>query len=251
MSLHACTSPEPEKCSGDECTRKCDSMGCQFDPLALGSLDYFGPGARIDSKEPITVVTQFITDDGTDTGKLSKVRRFYQQHGQTIENAHADEEKFPSLLASNTINDDFCGAQKELQGTSAGEGYLGRLGQALDNGVVLTAAVFETETPAGPCEGADAGKAENASVAFSNFIYGEITSTCPTCDAQKAKPADVEDEEEADEVAEVKGAPKPFVQTDAFRYGIGIAGVLTLGLLWKGCTSDAAKRGTVVARGRR
>merc|ERR1719382_1369301 len=231
-------------------------MGCQFDPLALGNLDYFGPGGQIDSKKPITVVTQFITDDGTDTGKLSKVRRFYQQHGQTIQNAHADEDKFPSLLASNTITDDFCGAQKELQGTSAGEGYLERLGQALDNGVVLTAAVFETEAPAGPCEGADARKAQNASVAFSNFLYGEITSTCPTCDARKALPAADEDGEEERQMKEVvKGhPPKPFVQTDAFRYIMYGAGILTLGLVCSACfggKTAGSRLATGNVRGRR
>jgi len=258
MSLHACASAEPEKCLGDECTRKCDSMGCQFDPLELGNPDFFGPGARVDSTEPITVVTQFITEDGTDTGKLSKVRRFYTQHGQTVENARPDEQRFPSLLASKDITDEFCAAQKKLQGTSAGEGYLGRLGNALENGVVLTASVFETVAPAGPCEGADARKAQNASVAFSNFIYGEITSTCPACDHQ-ALPAAVE--EESRQMADVvKGpdgrvAPKPFVQTDAFRYIVYGAGILTLGLVFSACTSGAKTAGwrppTGNTRGRR
>jgi len=241
MSLHACASSEPEKCVGDECARKCDSMGCQFDPLALGAMDFFGPGARVDSSKPITVVTQFITEDGTDTGKLSKVRRFYTQNGQTIENAKPDASTFPTLLSSNSVTDEFCAAQKELQGTSAGEGYLGRLSAALDNGVVLTAAVFETESPAGPCKGADASAASNASVSFFNIMYGEITSTCPTCDDQVTREARGNDEEESEQVvvadAAKKAAPKPFVQTDAFRYIMYGAGILTLGLVGSTCAS--------------
>lgn len=256
MSLHACASSEPEKCVGDECSRKCDSLGCQFDPLELGNYNFFGPGARVDSTKPITVVTQFITEDGTDTGKLSKVRRFYTQNGKTIENARPDEEKFPSLPSSNTITDDFCAAQKELQGTSAGEGYLGRLSNALDTGVVLTASVFETEAPTGPCQGADARNAQNASVAFSNFMYGEITSTCPTCD-HKVLPAAVEEKRddmyEADprRAKDTRTAPKPFVQTDAFRYIMWGGGALTLGLVFSTCMSGKKGPATGNPRGRR
>ena len=35
----------------------------------------------------MTVVTQFITDDGTDTGELVEMRRIYVQDGKVFENS--------------------------------------------------------------------------------------------------------------------------------------------------------------------
>ena len=35
--------------------------------------------------QPDTVPTQFITDDGTDSGKLTEVKQFYTRNGKTIE----------------------------------------------------------------------------------------------------------------------------------------------------------------------
>ena len=42
----------------------------------MGQTNFFGPGAdfQIDSTKPITVITQFITSDGTDSGKLTEVK---------------------------------------------------------------------------------------------------------------------------------------------------------------------------------
>ena len=41
----------------------------------------------MDSSKKMTVVTQFITDDGTDTGELVEMRRLYVQDGKIIENS--------------------------------------------------------------------------------------------------------------------------------------------------------------------
>jgi cellulose 1,4-beta-cellobiosidase len=35
----------------------------------------------------VTVVTQFVTSDGTDNGDLKEVRRFYVQNGRVIQNS--------------------------------------------------------------------------------------------------------------------------------------------------------------------
>merc|ERR1712139_544995 len=58
----------------------------------LGQTNFFGAGAgfTIDSTKPITVTTQFITNDGTDSGKLTEVKQFYTQHGRTIEDFCSD-----------------------------------------------------------------------------------------------------------------------------------------------------------------
>ncbi|CAK0845371.1 unnamed protein product [Prorocentrum cordatum] len=250
MSLHACASSEPEKCVGDECARKCDSMGCQFDPLALGAMDFFGPGARVDSSKPITVHSRVgrgrrITEDGTDTGKLSKVRRFYTQNGQTIENAKPDASTFPTLLSSNSVTDEFCAAQKELQGTSAGEGYLGRPRSA-PHWTTAWCSPPPSSRPSPPRGLARAPmpvRRATPPCRSSTSCTGtpEITSTCPTCDDQVTREARGNDEEESEQVvvadAAKKAAPKPFVQTDAFRYIMYGAGILTLGLVGSTCAS--------------
>ena len=46
----------------------CDKNGCDIQLNRLGQTNFFGPGAdfHIDSTKPITVITQFITNDGTD-----------------------------------------------------------------------------------------------------------------------------------------------------------------------------------------
>ena len=54
----------------------CDKNGCDIQLNRLGQTNFFGPGAdfQIDSTKPITVITQFITSDGTDSGKLTEVK---------------------------------------------------------------------------------------------------------------------------------------------------------------------------------
>merc|ERR1719284_2111455 len=83
---------------------------------------FFGPGSdfQIDSTKPVTVTTQFITNDGTDHGKLVEVKQFYQQDGKTIEH--------PSYTVNgnqhNTITDDFCSDWVAV--TQDGTNFFGR-----------------------------------------------------------------------------------------------------------------------------
>merc|ERR1712226_894640 len=44
-----------------------------------------GKDFAVDSSKPVTVTTQFITDDGTDEGTIVEVKQFYTQNGKTIE----------------------------------------------------------------------------------------------------------------------------------------------------------------------
>ena len=44
----------------------------------------------VDTEKPMTVVTQFITDDGTDNGDLVEIRRLYLQDGDIIENSFSN-----------------------------------------------------------------------------------------------------------------------------------------------------------------
>ena len=47
---------------------------------------------KVDTNKKITVVTQFLTDDGTDNGELVEVRRLYVQDGKVIDNSFTDVE---------------------------------------------------------------------------------------------------------------------------------------------------------------
>jgi cellulose 1,4-beta-cellobiosidase len=55
----------------------------------MGDKTFYGPGAsyKIDTTKPLTVITQFITSDGTDNGDLVEMRRVYVQNGVTIQNS--------------------------------------------------------------------------------------------------------------------------------------------------------------------
>ena len=54
----------------------CDKDGCDYNPYRVGRTQFFGPGDEyeIDTRFPFTVVTQFISSDGTDGGELVQVK---------------------------------------------------------------------------------------------------------------------------------------------------------------------------------
>merc|ERR1711998_826442 len=93
-TMHSCSPGEQSRCEGKDCgdngedrfSGVCDKNGCDIQPHRLGTHDFFGPGSsfQIDSTKPVTVTTQFITNDGTDHGKLTEVRQFYQQDGKNF-----------------------------------------------------------------------------------------------------------------------------------------------------------------------
>merc|ERR1712107_756157 len=148
----------------------------------LGTHNFFGPGSdfQIDSTKPVTVTTQFITNDGTDHGKLTEVRQFYQQDGKIIEH--------PSYTVNgkqhNTITDDFCADWVAVtqDGTNFLEkGGLDAVEKAIDAGVVLVMSLWDDH--------------------YANMLWLDSTypvgSTDPgayrgACSADSGVPADVE-----------------------------------------------------------
>ena len=119
---HVCTTEGPIRCNGTECgdisdddpmsrySGVCDKDGCDFAPYRLGNETFYGVGSdfTVDTSKKFTVVTQFITDDGTDDGDLIEIKRFFVQDGKTFENptVDIDGKKF------NSVTDDFCAAEK-------------------------------------------------------------------------------------------------------------------------------------------
>ena len=63
--------------------------GCDFNSYRMGVKDFYGTGMAVDTSKPMTVVTQFITDDGTDAGNLKSIHRFYVQNGKVIPNSNS------------------------------------------------------------------------------------------------------------------------------------------------------------------
>ena len=183
----------------------CDKAGCDFNPYRLGDKTFFGPSSSfsVDSTRPFTVVTQFITSDGTDSGDLSEIRRLWVQNGKVMmsKNVTVGGRQYNSVTSS------FCNAQKLEFGDQNDYGKHGghkSMSGALDRGMVLVMSLWDdkavymlwldSDYPAdkspsipgvarGTCP-TSSGRPNDvrsqhpgASVTYSNIKYGELDST--------------------------------------------------------------------------
>jgi cellulose 1,4-beta-cellobiosidase len=169
----------------------------------MGALNFYGAGETVDTTKTFTVVTQFITADGTTTGTLSEIRRFYVQNNVVIPNSQSTI----TGVTGNSITDAFCAAQKTAFGDQnefATKGGLATIGAALAKGMVLVMSIWDDHTAnmlwldapypptkaastpgvtRGTC-GADSGvpatveaNSPNAYVTYANIKWGAINST--------------------------------------------------------------------------
>merc|ERR1719213_1243158 len=110
----------------------------------MGDKTFYGPGSgfTLDSSKPMTVVTQFLTDNGQDDGKVNEVRRFYVQDGKKIET--------PTVTLQgkkhDSITTDFC--QDWVDTTKDGTNFLEKGGfdavdKSLEKGVVLVMSLWD------------------------------------------------------------------------------------------------------------
>lgn len=208
---HVCSISGTYRCNGTECGDGdnryggvCDKDGCDFNSYRNGVTNFLGAGLTVDTSKPFTVVTQFVTDDGTSSGTLSSINRIYVQNGKVIENSATN---FANMKAYNSISDDYCNAQKDLFGDkNAFEsiGGLKNMGESLDRGMVLVmslwddyavnmlwldsdypvnASVTKPGIARGPCSTSSGVPADveskypNSSVKFSNIKWGALNST--------------------------------------------------------------------------
>jgi cellulose 1,4-beta-cellobiosidase len=205
------------KCQGTECGDNdkgerdksiCDKSGCDFNPYRLGETGFYGNSSsfKIDTTKPFTVVTQWITDDGTDTGNLVEIRRKYVQNGQVFEN--------PKITVGgkqyDSVTDDFCDTMfTTFNDTNAfgAKGGMKAMGDVMKRGMVLVMSLWDdtavnmlwldsVDPPVpranappgairGPCS-VDSGKPDElqrdypaANVIYSDIKYGTIGSTYP------------------------------------------------------------------------
>jgi len=190
----------------------CDKEGCGFNSWRMGDQTFYGkgPGFKVDTTKPMTVVTQFITADGTDTGDLSEIRRIWLQDGKVIDNSKA------GVLgddAGDSLTKSVCTAEMKAFETSGSKGSgvfdkyggLKAMGEALDRGMVLSMSIWHDSlgrmlwldgekahpqanasrpgASRGPCAYESGSPADlmkshkDAAVTFMNIKYGEIGST--------------------------------------------------------------------------
>merc|ERR1719510_2669157 len=157
---HPCNLGNPDqdasqyRCEGTSCGDNnkgeryqgvCDKDGCDINPFRMGNQSFYGRGPEfiINTLKPMTVVTQFITNDGTDTGDLVEIRRFYKQEGRIIHSPPT-----PILLekATDSITDEFCHDKKVLFGDVNDfqrKGGNRAMGQSLDRGHVLALSLWD------------------------------------------------------------------------------------------------------------
>lgn len=148
---HVCSSTGQTECTGDDCGNDsdnrydsiCDKDGCDFNPYRFGNTTFYGPGKTVDTSSPFTVVTQFITDDGTTSGTLSAINRIYVQNGVVINNALTN---MAGVTPTGEITDAFCNEQKTAtNNTNEFEtlGGLTKMGKDLSAGMVLVMSLWD------------------------------------------------------------------------------------------------------------
>ncbi|KAF9886505.1 hypothetical protein FE257_011412 [Aspergillus nanangensis] len=168
----------PHPCSSSDC----DKGGCGFNPYALGQQNYWSPGGTVDTSKPFTITTQFVTSDGTTTGKLTEIRRQYIQNSKLIANAK-------SSAGVSSITEPWC---ESSDGSAAGFGGLTTMGQALGRGMVLIFSIWNDaggnmnwldSGSSGPCSSTEGNPSliqsanPGTHVVFSNIRWGDIGST--------------------------------------------------------------------------
>ena len=129
--------------TGDRYNGVCDKDGCDWAAYRVNQHEFYGPGKTVDSSSPVTVITQFITADGTDTGDLVEIRRVYQQNGQTIQNTVVN---YDGVNPYDSVTDDYCTDIKNLYGDVqdfANKGGLKAMGDSLDRGHVLVMSLWD------------------------------------------------------------------------------------------------------------
>ncbi|KAJ7728494.1 cellulase CEL7A [Mycena metata] len=200
---HPCTTLGQSTCTGATCSSAnstagtCDQAGCDFNSYRMGDTSFYGPGLTVDTKQKITVVTQFVGSP------ITAINRFYVQNGKVIPNSQSTV----SGVTGNAISDSFCAAQKTAFGdtnTFATKGGLAGMSSASAAGMVLVMSIWDDHTadmlwldaPYPPTKSASSpgvtrgtcsassgdpktveAQSPNAQVVYSNIKFGPIGST--------------------------------------------------------------------------
>lgn len=191
MTPHACNISGVYLCTGnDECGQDggvCDEWGCGWNPYIYNVTEFYGPAEKytIDTQRKFTVVTQFITNDGTSSGGLAEIRRLYIQDERVIHNAAITVDG----ITTSVMDDTYCNVTSSWFQQRGG---LTDMGEALGRGMVLVFSIWDDtggfmnwldSGNAGPCDATEGDPAlivekyPDTSVVYSKIRYGEIGST--------------------------------------------------------------------------
>jgi len=222
--LFRCSDPVEcgDNASGNRYDGVCDKDGCDINPYRMGVEDFYGRGDEyaVNTLKPMTVVTQFLTTDGTDTGDFSEMRRLYIQNGKIVHSP-------PSTILgpgkdSDSITDEFCDAKKDLFGDVKDyqeHGGMKGMGESLDRGHAMIFSLWDDvevnmlwldsayplDRPVtdpgikrGDCPGGETSTPTwlreaypNGGVVFKNAAVGEIGSTyVPPAPLPTARPTE-------------------------------------------------------------
>ena len=155
---HPCDSGITQyRCEGTECGDNasgerydgvCDKDGCDINPFRMGNQNFYGRGDQyeVNTLKPMTLVTQFITDDGTDSGKLVEIKRFYVQDGKVIHTPASTILSPAGLTDSESITDQFCEDKKILfedVNDYLEKGGTAAMGDSLDRGQVMVISLWD------------------------------------------------------------------------------------------------------------
>lgn len=204
---HPCAGEGRVRCEGSTCNSTCDSAGCDFNNYRLGNKTFYMSGGNIDTTKSFSVVTQFISSDGTDDGDLKEIKRFYVQDGNKITNANSQFSMEGTKIRFNSLTDDNCALQKKWTGDTnifQQQGGMKKMGEAMKRGMVLVMSLWDDHeaymlwldssypvdaTPTdpgvtrGPCDPSSGRpddvetKQADANVKYSNIKFGAIGST--------------------------------------------------------------------------
>ncbi|MCJ1310217.1 Exoglucanase 1 [Agyrium rufum] len=178
---HPCTPGGLTACT--DCTAVCDQAGCDFNSYRMGNTSFYGPGKTVDTTKKFTVVTQFVTTDGTANGDLKEIRRIYVQNGVIIQNSLVNQ---PNIDPVNSITDNFCAQQKtEFTDSNvfAAQGGLKQMGAAFKAGMVLVLSIWDDTAVA--MEWLDSDYPTTADPTLPGIARGNCATTA-------GQPADVE-----------------------------------------------------------
>jgi len=200
---HPCSTLGQSTCTGTTCSEAnstqgtCDQAGCDFNSYRMGNTTFYGPGLTVDTKQKITVVTQFVGSP------ITSIKRFYVQNGKVIPNSNSNI----AGVTGNSLSDSFCSAQKTAFGdtnTFASKGGLAGMSEAASAGMVLVMSLWDDyaaemlwlDAPYPPTKAASSpgvtrgtcsassgvpsqveSASPNAQVIYSNIKFGPIGST--------------------------------------------------------------------------
>jgi cellulose 1,4-beta-cellobiosidase len=159
---HTCSAVGQVRCSGTSCgdiddtnpdsryEGMCDKDGCDLNPYRYGNTMFYGNGSAftVDTSKPMTVVTQFITIDGTDDGDLAEIKRIYIQDNVVINSPPITIPRTLGQYETFTgITDEFCVASREYFNEShngfSDHGGMKAMGESMARGQVLVMSLWD------------------------------------------------------------------------------------------------------------